>query len=185
MMAAAMTTRKSRAPTYVDLAKASAVVKRDLPPAACARLQAVVEDLGAVHAELRFTLDAEHRVRVGGSVETTVALECQLCAEPVSKPLRAEFDGLLAPTEAQASAWRAAGGSDNIIVVESAELDAAALVEDELLLQLPTKVCVESACERRPVMSYGPPGEPVEADTYNPFAALSELKADLKVDKQS
>ena len=182
MMAAAMTTRNVRVPTYIDLAKATAVVKRELPPAACTRLQAVVADLGTVSVELRFTLDAHQRVHVGGSVQTTAALECQLCSEPVSKPLQVELDGLLAVTEAQATAWRSEDDADNIIVVSSAELDAAELVEDELLLQLPAKVCVDSDCERRPVLSYGPADEPTEEGTHKPFAALSELKASLQND---
>lgn len=184
MMAAAMTTRNSRAPTYADLAKASAVVERELAPADCTRLQAAVADLGTVSVQLSFTLDAEQRVHVGGRVETTAALECQLCSEPVSQLLRAEVDGCLALTEAQATAWRAAGGLDNVIVVGSAELDTVELVEDELLLQLPTRVCVDSDCERRPALSYGPAEAPLQTDTYKPFAALSELKAELQSDKE-
>ena len=183
-MAAAMTTRNSRAPTYADLARASAVVKRELSPAACSRLAEVVTELSMVSTELRFSLDAHERVHVTGSAQATIGLACQLCTEPVTRVLQVELEGVLAASEAQAEQWRAEHTCDNVIVVASDELDAAQLVEDELLLQLPSRVCVDAACERRPELSYGPSGEPDEADTHKPFAALAELKKDKQLEQK-
>ncbi len=180
MMAAAMTTRNSRAPTYVDLAKSQAVLTRELAPSACPRLRAVVLQLETVQAELRFGFDAEQRIQVTGSAEAEVEMACQLCSEPVRRHLSVEVEGLLAPTEEMADAWREAEGADNIVVVSTEELDAAELVEDELLLQLPSQVCTDADCENRPQLSYAPPQAHVPDEAEKPFAALSSLKAAMQ-----
>jgi uncharacterized metal-binding protein YceD (DUF177 family) len=184
MMAAAMTTRNSRAPTYADLARASAVVKRELAPAACSRLAEVVTELGMVSTELRFSLDAHQRVHVAGLAQATVGLACQLCTEPVTRVLQVELEGVLAASESQAEQWRVEHESDNVIVVTSDELDAAELVEDELLLQLPSRVCIDTTCERRPLLSYGPSDQPLAVETHKPFAALAELKKDKHMENK-
>jgi len=177
MMAAAMTTRKSRAPTYIDLARAGAVVERELPAAACGRLAEVVVALEPVQLRLHFAFDDQQRMRVAGTVSTLVSLECQLCTEPVPLTLSARLDSLLAADEAQAEQWRAVDEDADIIVATSPELDAAELVEDELLLQLPSQICVDVECERRPPLRYGAAEVP-EDDRQRPFAALAQLKMD-------
>ena len=58
-------------------------------------------------------------------------------------------------------------------MVGDGTLDVAELIEDELLLALPMRACVEERCANRPPLEYGPA---VEADQDNPFAVLSELK---------
>ena len=176
MIAAAMTTHTKRAATYSELAKAHAVVNRELAPDACSRLRSMTMGLQAVRTVLEFAFDESERVFVRGVVEATVTLECQLCMEPMAYPMSLAVDAVLAESEGQAVAWRSDDSGVNIIVVSSAELDPVELVEDELLLHLPTRVCQMSECERRPQLSYGPDGEKQPEETHRPFAALADWK---------
>jgi len=177
MMAAAMRTRNSRVPLYAELAKTAAKVRREVPPTACGRLQRAVQKLQSPYADLQFGQDAQRRPRVWGSVAATVVMDCQLCSEPLEFSLLAQIDALLAADEQQAAAWQAQDAAVNVVVLSTAELDLIELVEDELLLELPTRVCGDETCERRPEMSYGPLAASSHTETYKPFAGLAALQS--------
>jgi uncharacterized metal-binding protein YceD (DUF177 family) len=185
MIAAAMTSRQLPAPTYVDLAKAGAQIQRDISPAVCNRLTSVAEQLEAVNTDLRFFWDDQGRVNVTGRANASLQLACQLCSQPVTFEVEAHVTGVLAGSEAEAIAWREDDMSLNIIVVSGPELDELELVEDELLLQLPSQVCVDADCEQRPDMAYGPLGAEIAVDTHRPFAALAGLKVTQQLDNES
>ncbi len=179
MIAAAMTTRNPRVPLYADLAKTRAVIERDIPASSCERLLGSVTDLQTISAQLRFALDGEGRVCVTGQASAKLRLSCQLCSEPVERCVEAEIDGLLARSEEEARLWQAQDNSLNIVVVSGPELDEVELVEDELLLRLPTQVCVDIDCVHRPAMTYGPLGDAEQVETHRPFAGLAELAENL------
>lgn len=183
MIAAAMTTRKSNPPTYVDLAKAGAQIRRDIEPQSCIRLQAAAEALNGVRTTLTFGWDDQARLRVNGQATAELQLSCHLCTEPVALELVADVNGVLARNEDEAQFWRDQDADLNIIMVSGAELDELELVEDELLLRLPSKVCVDAACERRPDLAY-PAADAAEQQDQRPFAALAELKRDLQAAKK-
>ncbi len=176
MIAPAMSTRKSNPPTYVDLAKAGARIQRDIEPDSCTRLHAEAHDLSSVSAELSFVWDDQARVRVTGQATANLALDCHMCTEPVALELTAEVAGVLARTETEAQLWRDQDAALNIIMVSSAELNELELVEDELLLRLPSRVCVDTACERRPGLVYPAAEQAQQNDRQRPFAALAQLK---------
>lgn len=175
MIAAAMTTHELSAPTYVDLAKAGAQIVRELPVESCLRLAAQCKNVASVEVQLRFFWDEQSRVGVDGSAVAEVELECQLCIEPVRRILQASVRGILARSEIEAQVWRDAEERLEIIVVSGPQLDILELVEDELLLHLPSQVCDDSACENRPALSYGEDDLSVPPDTHRPFAALAGL----------
>jgi DUF177 domain-containing protein len=179
MIAAAMTTRNDRLPLYTDLAKSGAVVERNISASSCARLVSLVVDLGDISTQLRFNMDKDRRPQVTGAAQATVKLDCQLCTEPVPVLVEADIEGVLASSEEEARLWRNQDSTLNIIVVSGPELDAAELVEDELLLRLPSQVCVDLACDRRPVLSYGPADIAEPSESHRPFAGLAELAAEL------
>jgi uncharacterized protein len=175
MIAAAMTTHQLSAPTYVDLAKAGSQIVREVPVESCLRLAAQCKNVASAEVQLRFFWDGQSRVGVDGSAVAVVELECQLCMEPVARRLQASVQGVLARSEIEAQAWRDADESLEIIVVSGPQLDILELVEDELLLHLPSQVCDDSACDKRPALSYGEDDLSVSADTHRPFAALAGL----------
>ena len=182
MIAAAMTTRIPRQPLYADLAKSGAVIQRDLPPSSMPRLQESVEAVDVVQVELTFSFDNESRLQVVGKACTKVHMACHLCSQPQPLQVEAAVEGKLATSEAQAEFWRHNSPNDEmpIVVVSSAELDEVELVEDELLLVLPSRVCVEEQCKNRPALSYGPMSQESDGDTYRPFAQLAELATQLE-----
>ena len=175
---------ESVAPTYVELAKAGGKIARDVPPQSCLRLAAECKSVASVRTELQFYWDKNSRIGVTGFAQAHVELHCQLCVEPVSRQLQAAVEGVLARSEIEAQAWKEEDDKLDIIVVSGPQLDILELIEDELLLRLPSQVCVDNACGNRPALSYGE-DQGQSADTYKPFAALAELKQQKDVaDKQ-
>ena len=172
MIAAAMATRTSKAPTYVDLARGGAEVQRQVDTAACTRLYTAVGEVHQISTALRFTLDEHGRPCVAGSTSASVTMDCQLCAEPVTLEVQADVEGVLAVSDGQAQAWRSADDPEHVVVVAGAELDVVELIEDALLLNLPMRVCADDECPRRPAMGYGDEG-PTAA---GPFEQLAELQ---------
>ena len=180
MIAAAMTSRKFSAPTYVDLAKARAKIERDIAPEECARLLAQSLALTAVKADLGFYWDDQGRINVAGSALATMKLTCQACSQPLALDIEAEIVGILVRSELEAQTLKNDADELKVVVVTGPELNEVELVEDELLLRLPSQVCVDANCERRPNMSFGPSlaVEPVDekpANTHRPFADLAKL----------
>ncbi|XOV81602.1 MAG: YceD family protein [bacterium] len=166
---------ESSAPSYVELAKTSAKIVRALPAHSCMRLAAECKSVAWVKTELQFYWDDNARIGVVGRAEAQVEVQCQLCIEPVAYHLQASVDGVLARSEIEAQAWQALDERLDIIVVSGPQLDILELIEDELLLRLPSQVCADNACGNRPALSYGD-DQAGPVDTYKPFAALAELK---------
>jgi uncharacterized metal-binding protein YceD (DUF177 family) len=79
-----------------------------------------------------------------------------MCQEPVSVDLRTEFRAIIATSEEQADHWSAGeiGCGVNIVVIEAPRLDIVELIEDELLLDLPSPLCNDTECADRPAMVY-------------------------------
>ena len=167
---------ESAVPTYVELAKAGATIVRDIPAQSCPRLAAECKSVESVKVDLHFFWDEDARISVSGRAEAYVELDCQLCTEPVRSRLLAIVQGALARSESEAQAWRDVDDKLDIIVVAGPQLDILELVEDELLLRLPSQVCVDSKCANRPALSYGEDLTSTSTDTHRPFAALADLK---------
>ena len=60
-------------------------------------------------------------------------------------------------------------------MTKSADLDVVELIEDELLLSLPTSVCIDAGCVQRPKLAYGDAAAE-DTQTENPFGILEKLK---------
>ncbi len=185
-----MTTRKRQPPTseeksssgntYRELAQSSASIERRLSGEALPRLA----ELGKVHevveATFRFLLH-DGRAAVAARASAVIDLPCQWCDQSRQRTLDAEFEALLAEDEAQAQAWSADADEDApVIVVAGRHFDAAALIEDELLLAVPGRVCDRDVCEFRPDAEYGD-GEVPEAP--KPLAGLRALLDEVKSEK--
>ena len=187
MMAPAVTDEQTK---YIDLASNGAQLRRALLPDEYPRLAQVVPVVGNGEVHLTFRMDDRKRPEVSARVLLDCALECQMCLEAQARKLELDFVALLAKDEAQATSWSQLDEPDDEIsprsvAVVGAELDIAALVEDEILLQLPANVCVDPDCEHRPQLSFpadaaGLDGDPQqlseEAGRTNPFDVLRSLK---------
>ncbi|MGV6808063.1 MAG: YceD family protein [bacterium] len=145
----------------------------------CRRLaEAVAQVATPVQVEIKAFVDENGRTRLTGSVQTCVDLICQRCLEPVEQPLKSEFDLLVfAPGRAPENLPR----DVDWIEVELDDTDILELVEDELILALPT-VPKHDNCggDRAFGIESGEDGE-AQADTDgltqdSPFSVLKQLK---------
>jgi uncharacterized protein len=107
-------------------------------------------------------------------VQSPVRMTCQRCLEPVALDLRVDRALRFVPTEAEAEALDL--DSDDDVLAASHRLDLIGLVEDELVLALPTVPRHESCLPPRladPEAS-APPTRP------NPFAVLRKAPPDTE-----
>ena len=176
-----MKSNASGSSTYRSLAQQRAVVAQELEVASLPRFGEVCEAVKDIVAELNFDHDGQGRVKVSGRVHCKAQLACHRCDENVWRHVDCKFASVIAFDEAQADAWSELDPSLDILVVAGANLDIVELVEDELLLALPDRVCIDDDCEPMPVMRYAAvTGD--EADALGseessrrfPFAGLKE-----------
>lgn len=162
-------------------------------PGCFERLRASVLDLDdGCRFRLAFSRDADGRVRIRGQVAARGHLECQRCLEPVAIALGGEvrlevvwpgedparvaegFEALELDAEASAEGEPAAPAPAEARV-GGETLTIEKLVEDELLLSLPTVgLHDDEHCHRAPPTDAAAP-EQTRRET-NPFAALAALR---------
>ena len=167
--------------TYRSLAQQRAVVTQELEVNSLTRFGDVCQAVKDIAAELKFAHDGQGRVKVSGRVHCMAQLACHRCNENVWCHVGSSFASVIAFDEEQADAWGVLDPSLDILVVAGANLDVVELVEDELLLALPGRVCADHDCIRMPVMRYGDAAGS-DADTQGseeglrrfPFAGLKE-----------
>lgn len=183
--APAMATPKNSVPTYADLARTGAVLQRTLQSAAWTRLQRLVTRLSDVDVRLSFSIGEPGVPEVEGSADMQCRIPCQWCADPVAKAVSVSFDYWVTGSETEAAALteRRRPGDPEVVLVDTERLDPVELLEDELILQLPTRVCTEVNCPKRPAASYGVDLEPAEA-AQGPFAALAVLRDESGEDRE-
>ncbi|MEM1433313.1 MAG: YceD family protein [Pseudomonadota bacterium] len=136
-----------------DPASIAADSEKEAPRAQPPRASA---DLGRFAAVLQFAQDSQGRATVRGQLALAVTMACHRCLEARTLPLDQALDLTLLDER----------GFDRLNADEQAQLDLAivdlkaadllALIEDELLLALPTQVCSDDDCERLPAMSFAP-----------------------------
>ncbi len=103
---------------------------------------------------------------------THVTLQCQRCLQALQEPLAAQRRFLLVASEAEAERLDAESDDDHLVLVP--RLDLLALVEDELILELPLVPRHEGVCPE-PLPQPAADQEP-EDERPNPFAALAALR---------
>ena len=213
MIAPAMNTRPQEALSYRDLARQQARISRRISLEALPRLKDLVEKADASAAQassgaeadlafdvnLEFSIDARGCSRVEGELSGQLGLMCTGCAEVLVRPLTLTFACVIAETEAIAEALvegdRTGGESsptEDVLVANGTEVTVAQIVEDEILLNLPERLCVTEPCEMAPELAYPAPGVQSDEPTResgvpgaagaategdeNPFSVLAELK---------
>lgn len=160
------------------LAKAGASLDGTWPVAELERLAASAVP-GTAAGAVSWQAHGEHRAVRGGEpqiwlhlkADTQVMLECQRCLRPVSADVHAERSFLFVQGESAAAELDADSEDDVLALTRS--LDLQALVEDELLLELPLVPRHEVCPEPLQVLDEEP--EDVE-EKPNPFAVLASLK---------
>jgi uncharacterized protein len=110
------------------------------------------------------------------SAQARVPLTCQRCLAPVDVDLLVDRWFRFAADEATAAAEDEE--SDEDVLVSSRDFDLHALVEDELLMEIPVTPRHEVCPEPAQLSAVDPDFEAAEAARPNPFAVLGALRSD-------
>lgn len=135
------------------------------------------------HAPLTWSATGEWRTPLGGAgqawlhlvVSTSVPLTCQRCLTPVNEPV--EVDRWFRFVKDEATAEREDEDSEEDLLVISKRFDLRALIEDEVLLELPM-VPMHGECPVHVKTEVADDAFHASATEpkANPFAALTSLK---------
>ncbi len=176
MIAPAMNTRPQETLSYRDLARQQARISRPVSLKTLPRLHELVEQVlqenpaeatrerrngAAFVVDLQFRVDARGFCRVTGELTGQLPLNCNGCAEVLDHPLAMSFACIIVETEALADGLVEDGRSggdtsptEDVLVAGGTEVTVAQIVEDEILLNLPERLCLTEPCERAPALAY-------------------------------
>ena len=132
------------------------------------------ESSDSVDVELAFSFDENQRIRMEGHASVRASVSCHRCAESVLVTVQADIDARVVTSERQAQ--ELAQSIDVLIVTESS-VPVTELVEDDLILSIPWKVCeAQETCENlsRSLLSESKIVK-AESDEHRPFANLQQL----------
>lgn len=181
MIAPAMKTRQDEALRYAELARQGARVERSLVRDDLPRWSQLVHGEAAVKVAFEFYRDGHGRSWVKGEFKVCAAMQCARCSEVLEHTFIGTVNVCIVSTEVQAS--ELASGGD-VLVAPGDLVVVADIVEDELLLAVPERLCVADPCQRTLPQQYpagdevqtGPTPHRQESDRNNPFDVLAELK---------
>ncbi len=168
----------------LNFAKSHGSLAGDLPLAQLDRLHEFQQG-GAEVGDVHFQARGEMRLTAAGtpapwvllSATTQLTLVCQRCLGPVAQDIAFERDFRFVESEAQADIEDEDAEED--VLALSPDFDLLALVEDELLMDLPAspkhEVCPQPVKLRVADSDYQEP-----EDKPNPFAALAGLRIPKK-----
>ena len=129
---------------YISLARNGESLDRSLSIKRLSRLDKLVSSSNDVTISLDFFEDAESRPWVRGQVQVLANLPCNRCPESVSREIFADISVCLVASEVEAK--RLAGDHDVLIVLKEG-LSIVTLIEDDLLLSLPSRACEKAHCK--------------------------------------
>ncbi len=157
--------------TYKALTSADARLDRVVNSSDLPRLSELGEMLEPAKAVLTFAYH-DRRRWVTGHASARLRLPCQWCDRELEREIEVDFTAWLATDETQALEWSEELVSTAPIVVAGEVLDVPLLIEDELLMAVPGRVCVDDLCIHRPSQeSQGEQPPPASS----PFAVMAEL----------
>jgi uncharacterized protein len=110
------------------------------------------------------------------TAEVLAPLVCQRCLSPVDVALHVDRWFRFVADEATAAAEDEEAEED--VLVASRDFDLHELIEDELLMEIPTTPRHEVCPEPTRLSAVDPDFEAAEADRPNPFAVLGALRSD-------
>ncbi len=175
MIAPAMNTRPDERLSYIELARQGARVQRQLAAQDLSRLSSVARIQDDVDVALEFYTDELGRHWVQGSAVARVRTSCQRCLERFPRSLHAQVSFCIAqePTASELAKELDVftAGSDMVLLSD--------LVEDDLLMALPERLCKSEPCEHAPRLSYPASGQGEKeagSGVENPFSVLAALK---------
>ncbi|HAR31100.1 MAG TPA: hypothetical protein DCR65_06210 [Gammaproteobacteria bacterium] len=160
---------------FAALARQAIRVERQIAPELLPRLQALMPIEGAARVALEFRLDETGRAWVAGSADVRGGATCQGCLLQFGHDLSVAFDLLILM---EGPDVHALADDHDVLIVSGDGVTVPEIVEDELILALPERLCVEEPCPHSPGLAFPAVSDVVEddADARNPFHILAALK---------
>lgn len=178
--------------SFSALARQQGRIERQIAGGVLTRLEAEAPVEGALSVTLSFRMDSLGRPWVTGSAKQLVTATCQGCLVERSHLLEVDFDLCMLP---EGPAAQAASERYDVLTVDGDTVTIADIVEDELLLALPERLCEALPCPHAPVGSFPADGAQARVDNnrvdsnradnnsetspkaaQNPFGVLAALK---------
>ena len=175
-------TQRAFDPNRLELsafAHQGAVLTGEWPQARFGRLSPTLEPVADGPPAVRWSVRGGQQSSASGapeatlqlSVQTTVALQCQRCLQPLLHPLVIERAFRFARDEDEAARLDEEVDDDVLVLVK--HLDLADLIEDEIILSLPLVPRHESCPQ--PLLTQEAQAHDAEPAPH-PFAALAALR---------
>lgn len=152
-----------------DCARSNRKWQGSLSLTAFPRLYEAVGKLNeTVTVRLEFSLDENGRIRACGEIQTKTKLRCPNCTLEKEVPFSITLDVRLVRSEREAC--EIFDDFDAIVVLDD-KITLQELVEDDVLLNIPSRVCDDQqACPRRHGKT-----EAIPPTTHRPFANIGQL----------
>ena len=121
-----------------------------------------------VNVRLEFSRDENDRIRTFGQIQTKAKLRCNACTLEKEVPFSVTLDVRLVRSEQEA---REIFGKFDAIVVHDDKITLQELVEDDVLMSMPSQVCDDQdACPYRHADA-----KASSPTTHRPFANIGKL----------
>jgi uncharacterized protein len=169
----------ARLPELIDpilLADRNASIEGELPLSSLDRMAEMLSnDVGNVFVKLFFGRVGK-LATVEGHISAALALRCQRCLESVEWPVNSSIKLGIVGSSDQAN--KLPEGFEPLLLIDEDKIPLKNIVEDELLLNLPSIPKHENDCSVPKIPNDMP--EPISktarASTENPFSILADLK---------
>jgi len=159
-----------------ELSRAGRKAQISLPVSHFSRFAAILADeSGDVTVEVAFGFTEDRMVRATGSTQTSgVKMTCERCQQVMNREGSGKFE--LAFIASEEDAAELPETLDPVIIGESEEIDVVSFIEDELILQLPSRAVHNSESDCDPAVIAALAGEKqTPTDTHSPFEGLDKL----------
>lgn len=155
----------------------SVILRGTVPAGELHRLRESGVIVDRVQAELAFAVDEQREKAVTGQLQVTARQQCQRCLELMPVELVCSINLAIVWDEESS---RQLPSSYDPWIVPAEEADLYALVEEEILLNLPYVVYHDTPCTS-PLAGLSDGGSDAEkTDKKNPFQVLEQLKETTK-----
>jgi len=172
MIASAMKTHPEDLLQYKDLARREASIVRNVTSDSLPRCKTISGKEWEVLASLKFSLDEDGYVWAKGGFEVKTELECQYCLQWKGASYRGKIEVCLVQEDGLASQL---ARERDVALVKSDAIKLAEIIEDEILLGVPEKLCENNPCENDPGRSYSAGEKSIERRN-SPFSILENMK---------
>ena len=158
-----------------ELARSGRATQTTLPVSHFSRFAAILaDDSGDVAIEATFGWTDDKMLVANGTQTSQVKMTCQRCQSVLASEISSQFSLVFVAQEADAEDLP--DHLDPVIIGDSEDIHVVDFIEDELILQIPSRVVHEDESDCDPaVIAALSGGKEAPAKTHNPFKGLDDL----------